>query len=144
MHIFTSYLTNCQNLYMLYCEYLVILSLALLTITNYQLLMARETSVETDAITVACVKQTKFGAKRQQPLLGVFEWTRRNHQFVIYLLVFSQEVQCSKNVVFVDKKKRGGGSFCRMREIEGEGGTWATRFYNYIIFFNNVFPVYTF
>lgn len=31
-----------------------------------------------------------------------------------------------------------------MREIEGEGGTWATRFYNYIICFNNVFPVYTF
>lgn len=31
-----------------------------------------------------------------------------------------------------------------MREIEGEGGTWATRFYNYIIFLNNVFPVYTF
>lgn len=26
-----------------------------------------------------------------------------------------------------------------MREIEGEGGTWATRFYNYIIFFLMMF-----
>lgn len=106
---------------MLYCEYLVILSLALLTITNYQLLMARETSVETDAITVACVKQTKFGAKRQQPLLGVFEWTRRNHQFVIYLLVFPKKCSVQKMLCSSTKKRGGGQSFCRMREIEGEG-----------------------